>query len=84
MKVLSLFVIFLAPMSCFDFTGFQHLKLWNQQTDGKPDFDLYYEIKENFVTLGAKVSVSDKWFGVGLSSSGGMIGADIAIFSPKG
>lgn len=57
-------------------------------SDGKqanqiPEYKLSFQVKGDKIEFGAKVAVTDKWFAFGISSSGGMKGTDIALFTPK-
>lgn len=59
--------------------------LWDGSTDGQPYFDLSWEVdtEAGEITFAVNIQAVDRWFSVGVSDSGAMKGADLAVFAPQ-
>merc|ERR1712137_1360091 len=60
--------------------------LWDGSDVGKPYFELSWDIniEAGEIIFAANIQAVDKWFSLGISDSGAMKGADLAVFEPQG
>lgn len=72
----------------YDFTDFHEVEASDAAEEARikpPSFKIYYKVDDDdMVTFGAEVVLmEDEWFSVGVTSSGGMIGADMVILTSQ-